>query len=363
MNITFFIQNMSRGAGSERVTALIANLLAANGHAVTIVSICGDNTCYYTLNDSVKLVTLFLEPTLDNRQHFLEIRNRLSKYFNNNKVDVCIDIFSSLCLYTIPLKKKYHFRELTWDHICFQDNSGMRSIGRKLAARRADQIITLTESDRQSYIKAFPNCKQRVTNIYNPSPFQNTKYPGSNNREKVVIAVGRLTAQKRFDRALRIWKNVEAVHPDWSLHIIGQGEEEGELKHLKDSLGLTTVKFDGQIEDMASIYKRASLMISTSETEGLPMVLIEALSFGVPIVSLDYHNGPRDIIENGINGLIAVGDSPDDQTSLMTKQILELIENGSERDRMSFAAWKSASRFDVSEIAGKWDSVLLQMER
>lgn len=359
MRITFFIQNMSRGAGSERATSLLANHFAEQGHEVTILSICGDNTSFFELNQKIELHTLFDARTVDNRKQFFRVLKRLVEHFERFPTDICIDIFPSLSIYSNLIKKRFNFRNITWDHTGFNNKDGMLQIARKHFVGKSDALVVLTEEDRRSYRDVL-GLKSRV--ILNISPYGISKSLGGGSKSKTVLAVGRLTRLKRFDLLLKVWADVETRCPDWTLDIVGAGEELDNLKSIAGELSLEHVVFSGLARDMREKYSNAAVLVSTSEKEGLPMVMIEAASLGIPTVSLDYRNGPRDIIINGITGLIAVGDTLDKQVDLFTKQLVFLLHHRDFLDQMSVEAIKSSVRFDARSIGEKWDAVLNDLE-
>ena len=103
--IVFFIQNFSRPAGSERVTSIIASELSKKGYDVTVLSICGDNTCFFEIDEKIKLYTLIDSEAVENKKQFFTVLRKLKDFYKANKVDIVIDVFAALSIYTILLKK------------------------------------------------------------------------------------------------------------------------------------------------------------------------------------------------------------------------------------------------------------------
>ena len=117
-SIVFFIQNMSRPAGSERVTSLIANELVKRGYQISILSICGDNTSFYPLDKSIQLDTIIDKEDVNNRKEFFSVLCGLQRYYKIHNTDLVIDIFASLSIYTILLKIFYGYKnKITWEEI------------------------------------------------------------------------------------------------------------------------------------------------------------------------------------------------------------------------------------------------------
>lgn len=357
-NIIFFIQNISRPAGSERVTSIIASELAERGYGVSIVSICGNNTCYYPLNSKIKLYTLFNQNELDNRKFFLKVLNKLNSFYKHNKIDVCIDVFAALSIYTLIMKVRYRFKNVSWEHFNYKINTGMNKLGRKLAIRFSDAIVTLTNTDKNYYTKN-NIVKGIIMCIYNPSPYQNVS-DRLLNKEKIIISVGRLNYQKGFDRLVKLWSIVENK-TNWQMLIFGEGEELQNLQELILKMGLKRIKLMGATKNIDYYYSIASLYISTARFEGLPMTMIEAQSFGLPIISFDYDTGPREIIKNNINGIIVQENTESKLIYSTAYKLLGLLNSPEVICKMSIASKKSSVRFSTKLIIDKWDNLLKEL--
>lgn len=356
-HIVFFIQNISLPAGSERVTSIIANNLAERGYDIIILSICGNGTCYYPLNKRISIYTLIEQPDADNRKLFFKVLYRLTRFYKNNKVDVCIDVFAALSIYTLILKKIFKFKNISWEHFNYKINTGMNKLGRKLACRFSDQIITLTETDKK-YYQNNNKINGKIDYIYNPSPYQVIKEIPE--KENFIISIGRLAYEKGFDRLIDIWDSIEDK-TECYLYILGEGKERNALQAKINEKGLKQVKLLGNIKNVEEYYKKALLYVSSSRNEGLPMTMIEAQTFGLPIISMDFDTGPKDIISNGIDGYIITGRNMKEVRSLFSKKILELLNNKEKLRLLSENALKAARRFSEEEIIRKWLYILEEL--
>lgn len=301
MEICFFIYDFSRSGGSERVTSIIANYLSNKNHHVTVLSVSGDNTCFYPIGSNISLYTLFDYP-IDCKRGFFSIIYRLYLFYKKNHFDLVIDVFASMSIFTLILKPVFGFKNITWEHFNYTANVGMSFWGRKVAVLFSDEIITLTRADQEEYLNKEKIKRAKITYIYNPTPYENSQKSQLN--KKNVITVGRLTYQKGYDMLLNAWKLVEMQHKDWNLLIFGTGEDGEKLKKQAKELQLETVVFKGVSKNIDECYRNASIYVSSSRFEGLPMCMIEANSFGLPIVSFDYKTGPKDIISDGVNGYL-----------------------------------------------------------
>ena len=356
--VVFFIQNFSRAGGSERATALIANYLSKAGYEVSILSICGDNTSFFDIDSNIKLFTLIDEADVNNRKDFLKVCRQLIKFYRINKFDICIDVFASLSIYTNMLKKFFLIKNITWEHYNYLNNVGMSKWGRKIAVSHSDHIVTLTETDRKRYLQNNKKLSEtRISCIFNPSPFQNAETGVE--KDNTILAVGRLVKVKGFDQLLDVWSRICNSHQDWQLQIIGQGEEEGNLINIIKERNIRNVTLLGQKNDVTVFYKSASLLVSTSENEGLPMTMIEAQSFGLPIVSFDYETGPKDIITEGVDGYI-ISQGPN-RNQNMAKCIAELICDKGLIEKMAVAAKESSNRFSMDTIGLKWEKIINEL--
>lgn len=179
-------------------------------------------------------------------------------------------------------------------------------------------------------------------------------------KEKEVIYVGRLSQVKRVDRILRIWSNIERRYPDWRLTIVGDGEDRECLETLMLELHLNRVSFEG-VQDPKCYYKRASILLLTSEHEGFPLVLAEAMTHKVvPIVYASYP-AVYDIIDHRKNGIILDCDT---ESSLITKGVEELqmlISSPQKICQLGLCAQEKSCIFQLSNITYLWSQLFIQI--
>ena len=166
-----------------------------------------------------------------------------------------------------------------------------------------------------------------------------------------VIAIGRYGYQKGFDYLIEAWEIIHCAQPAWTLDIIGDGEWTDRLQRQIKRKRLNHCVFlkppTGQIEEE---YRQASLLVLSSRYEGLPMVLLEAQSFGLPIVSFACKCGPGDVITDGKNGfLVSVGNLP-----MLADRIMRLMEDEGLRKRMGMNAYHNSKTFSEERIMQCW---------
>jgi glycosyltransferase involved in cell wall biosynthesis len=169
---------------------------------------------------------------------------------------------------------------------------------------------------------------------------------------KKAIAVGRLVYEKGFDMLIEAWKTVNQKHPEWELHIYGTGKEkENLLSQIQRENLNEAVKIHEPEKDIYSQYLQNSMMIFPSRfLDALPMVLIEAMSCGLPIVAFDAPCGPKDVIRDGVNGfLIKTGN-----IEALSAKIIELIESEDMRKTMGKAAREMSFCYGEDKIMKRW---------
>ena len=355
MKICFFSGDISRTGGTERVALLIANELARRKYDVNILSMENGISTSFECDRHISLSSLHMEKVKGGIGRKIIPFIRLLVYLKKEKPDILINIDVILCLYSIPLKLFIKTKMVAWEHFNFRSNNGVKNRyrARKLAARFADEIIVLTQADLKEYQKKL-NIRHFIDCIYNPSVGD---VPNINfaQRENLVIASGRLTYQKNFLELLKIWRRVEAKHPNWKLIICGSGQDEAELKDFALNNNLKNVIFEGFVRNITEYYKKSKIMVLTSRFEGFPMVLLEGQKAGLPIVSYDCFTGPSEIIINGVDGyLIRQGDQND-----FVSKLEMLMTDENLLKAFSRQAQMDSERFDLYKIVDNWESAVI----
>jgi len=221
----------------------------------------------------------------------------------------------------------------------------------KTTVSQSDLLVALTPDDARCWS---PYVKTVV--IANCLP----QYPGHAadiaDEKKRVIAVGRLDYQKGFDLLLQSWRQVQDGHPDWCLDIYGDGLEKDMLNAQCSTLNLKNVSIHPSTPDIYAEYMRSDFLVCSSRWESFGMMMIEAMSCGVPVVSFDCDNGPRNIITDGDNGLLARNGDVDD----LAAKIRWMMENKERRVQMGLNARKASARFGQGQIFAQYMALLSQ---
>lgn len=208
---------------------------------------------------------------------------------------------------------------------------------------RLDRFVVLTHED----FAHWPEVEQKLV-IPNPVKRLSTEYSTCENRR--VIACGRYTWQKGFDLLIQAWAKVKASHPDWQLDIYGGGDVEPFNRQAEEKGIADVVKCHSSVENIYEKYCDSSIFVLSSRYEGFGLVLVEAMSCGLPVVSFDCPCGPKDIIHEGVDGyLVSTGD-----IDALSHKICCLIEQPELRKTMSQHAIAHSKQYDEESIMPQW---------
>ncbi len=201
-----------------------------------------------------------------------------------------------------------------------------------------------------------------VVTISNPIQVHTEKEPIYNNRKNIAMAAGRISGVKRFDVLIDIWSKFIDHKKDWKLEIYGDGEQQDVdmLKQKIESLQLSDyVQLKGSTNTITEKMSSYGLYLMTSAAECFPMVLLEAQSCGLPIVSYDCPTGPRNIITHNHNGILVEMDNQD----LFVKELVDITENESRRIQLAKNGFLNAKKYTLDVIMDIWDKEIINKKK
>jgi glycosyltransferase involved in cell wall biosynthesis len=235
----------------------------------------------------------------------------------------------------------------------------MTSIGpfwrklRLLAYPRASRIVVLNQKAK-SY---FADRMQKKTRII-PNPVFIGPDEGASDepfQAPTIVAMGRFSEEKGFDLLLKAFGLIKDQYPNWNLIIFGDGPLRNELESLTTRLQLDQrVQFYGLVKQPHPLLRKAALFVLPSRFEGLPMALLEAMACGLPVISTEYHSGVREIIEEGVNGLLV----PPEDVKALAASMARLMGNEVERKRLAARAGEVLNQFSVKRIGRQWEVLM-----
>ncbi|CAM5230843.1 stealth conserved region 3 domain-containing protein [Streptomyces griseomycini] len=223
-------------------------------------------------------------------------------------------------------------------------------------AARLDALAVLSERTRDWFAETLGDAAPRLEVVPNalPSGFR----PRSTLQTRTVVIAGRLVAEKQIDHAVTAWATVARHHPDWQLRIFGDGPLSGALRRQIDMLGLhDCVQLNGNSKHLAEEWAKASIATLTSRNEAFGLVLAEAHAAGVPVVSYDSPNGPREVVIDGQTGILV----PPGDTDALASALMFLIRDAEARRRMGAAALASVNRFSPAVVTATWERIFHEL--
>ncbi|MGW6391937.1 glycosyltransferase [Streptomyces sp. NPDC055103] len=222
-----------------------------------------------------------------------------------------------------------------------------------------DAVTTVTEADARAYRRlGLPGVRIEAVPNSVPAP----AIPPADPAAKTVVAAGRLTRVKRYDVLIDAFADVAADHPDWKLRIYGTGDAvqdlKGALARQIEERGLGGQVFlMGAVDSMEAEWVKGSIAAVTSQRESFGMTIVEAMRCGLPVVSTDCPNGPREIIEDGVDGRLV----PVDDVAAVAGALRGLVEDDELRAKTARAALAASERFDPARIGARHEALWTEL--
>ena len=353
MKVYFLISSLTTSAGTERITTLLANELAHLGYDVGVIAIHKGGAPFFSLDTSVKVSYLNQESQTNIYLFYPLNIFKLRRILIRNKADIVIDVCSAMSLMSIPATVFTGIKVITWEHFnaMVEWNSITSPFARKLAALFSSHIVVLTETDKKIFEQRYK--ARNVITISNPITLQ-SETP-SLLTEKVILSIGRFEPQKGFDMLIDAWEMCRCKEFGWKLKIVGSGVLKSEMEDQIIAKNMQeTIYLEPPTHQVIDLYKNSSIFAMSSRFEGLPLVLIEAMFMGLPIVSFDCETGPRDIVKNNITGRLV---KANDVKSLAQNSD-ELAFNPTLLQEYGKNALLYNKQFELAPIIQKWITLI-----
>lgn len=368
--IVYIVGGLTKPNGMSQVLSHKVNYLAEHTDydIYIILTEKAGKPWYYQISSKAKYINFDINfdeldtmPLLKKLYHYYikqkKYKKVLSDYLINLQADIVISTMRREINFINKIQdkskkvgeihfNKSNYREFNKRYLPQYLNKAITRIWREKLykeIKKLDAFVVLSQEDSLEWHEL-----RNVKVIYNPlSYFPDNQ---SNCSSKNVIAAGRYTWQKGFDLLINAWKIVYDKHPNWHLNIYGNGEYK-KFQELADSKGLANAIICHSATPLIyEKYQESSIFVLSSRYEGFGMVIIEAMSCGVPVVAFSCPCGPKDIIKDGENGLLVENGN----IQQLAEKICYLIEHETIRKEMGRKARTNAKRFTEDEIMKQW---------
>ncbi|HIF9315349.1 TPA: glycosyltransferase family 4 protein [Photobacterium damselae] len=357
MKIKIIVLDMTLKGGIERVTSLLSKGINDLGVEVEIISIFNKNKRPQFILDKSISIKYLTDSVYNTNGVFNKISTysclfyNLFKYVKRQDIDtILISNYPNISIFLGFIRKFFWKGEfIASEHSQYAAHSKYISLLRRIFYSEAKYIVTLTKHDKQIFDKYMDS--NIIKNIPNPVSFSE-KGMFSSLMNKRLITIGRLEDVKGYIELIDSIKFFFIKHPDWTLDIYGDGPLRLDLENKIIDNNLTNNIFlKGFSNNLESELKGSSYYICSSKTEAFPMSFLEVLSLGIPVISLDCPVGPREIIENNINGFIV------NNLEAMNNKLLAITKY-EDYSYLARNAVISVDKYSLERIANKWIELL-----
>ncbi len=365
MRITLVIHSLYSG-GAERVMSTMANHWAEKGWDITLMTFSSENAPFYPIDSAITY-----QPLKINQDSFTFVEllrntwNRLTvlrSAIDQSKPDVVISFMTTTNILVLLATRGLKFPVIVAD----RNNSAASNPGKcwKLlhwwVYRFADRIIVQT----QRATEYFPRSMQsRISQIPNPVMIPPLSPVGSETKlltlpPRSIVAVGRLNSQKGFDLLLSAFATLKDKFPEWTLTILGEGDLRSELTAQCEALDIRDrVNLPGRVKNVYAFLKSADIFVMSSRFEGFPNTLCEAMASGLAVISTDCPQGPREIIRDGLDGILV----PNENIPTLAAAMELLMSDEHKRQHLATYAPEVVERFNLETVMGLWEAAFLTL--
>ena len=357
MRILFLNTNIGYGGASKQMV-WVANQCASSGHNVTFLTY-RDPAVNQILLSSVEHVHIQLESVSGGGKGIIQTVHCLHRFIKRGRFDVAVGFLSPsqlrLALACIGTKTKLIFshRGDPYQHVQGGNSNFIAKLS-NWAFNRADWYVFQTPMAQKAFSAEIRNRSSVIANTITPLHRNKDRSEGV---DKCIVSVGRLDVhQKRQDLLIDAFMGVVEKHPDYTLELYGDGNDEQLLRERASNC--PQIQFMGKTSDVASAIQQATMLVLSSDFEGIPNALLEAMSIGVPCVSTDCSpGGAAMLIENGVNGLLV----PKGDVEGLEKAMIWFIEHPEKRETLGAQGMKVNEDYSEDIIKAAWLGVIEKM--
>lgn len=350
--------DMSIRGGVEQVSAALASALADHCE-VHLISLCMKSTIPYEIDSRVKIHTL-LEKEDRLRVMKSQATAKLSFYFKEN--DIAVALIQGNYPGFICSSVRFHSKTklIFCDHGALMNQWHQKDIVviRAISAHLCHKVVTLTHDSLNAYNRKLLIPKKKLSCIYNWVDDECVHSQKYNKESKKIISAGRFGKEKGFDRLIDAFAIIAKKYPDWKLDLYGDGEMMDVVKEKIEYYSiLDNVNLMGMKNGIGEIYKDYAFYVLPSYREGMPLVLLEAKLNRLPIISFDISTGPKEIVQNGVDGILV----PDNDIEAFANAMETLISDEKMRKKMSEETLKNLDLFSKKTILAQWINLMEEL--
>lgn len=350
-----FVTGSLSGGGAERVLSILAAGCAELGADVTVV-LLRDRKVTYTVSPKVKYIQLHEEGKLKSIKRIIALHRILKKSDATAVIPFLFPVTLYSMIANIGVGKRLivseradptaSIKELSVD----KQNAVAIFLMRKMRLIKISDWMVFQTPDAQDYYGK--SIRKRSSVIPNPLDLDHLPRPSRIQREKIIVAAGRLSNEKNFEMLIEGFGEFHAKHPDYKLIIFGEGEERKNLESILKKLHLEdSVEMPGFINNLAEKMVAASVYVSTSNHEGISNSMLEALGMGVPTIVTDCPiGGARMFVHTDENGILI----PMNDKVALVEAMCRIVENEEYARRISHNALKIRQELNAEVICRKW---------
>lgn len=354
MKILIYLDSMAPAGGIERVVSKHIDFFKIKNEVTLVTK--DDKESFYDLPSSLVVKSLSVDNRMNMNNKFkriyqslyqlISVKNKLNRFKDKYDLYYVTHVRNLLELYLAGINIQ---KVIVTEHGSYFAYNKVYKKLKQFLYPKCRYIISPTTMDYKIYEKEGCNSKY----IPNPLSFYNEEYSLLTN--KTVLNIGRLTEDKRQKLLLKIWSKIIIKNPDWKLKIIGHGELKNDLEETIKILKIeNSAEIIEPIKNIENVYLNSSIFAFTSKYEGFGMVLAEAMAYGIPCVSFNVPSGPRDIIEDNIDGFLIEDNNMEDYTS----KLEFMMTSNEKREKMGKNAKQNIQKFLDVKIEKKWNKLL-----